>query len=59
MMAPYRRIIVMHLTIIFGGWLVLLLETPAPALALLVALKTVVDLRAHRREHAKPATPSP
>jgi hypothetical protein len=56
MMTPYRRILVMHLTIIFGGWLVLLLDTPTPALALLVALKTAVDLRAHRREHSpKPA----
>ena len=59
MIAPYRRIIVMHLTIIFGGGLVMLLDTPAPALALLVAIKTAVDWRAHRREHAKPATPSP
>lgn len=59
MIAPYRRILVMHLTIIFGGWLVMLLDTPAPALALLVAIKTAVDLRAHRREHAKPPMPSP
>ena len=59
MLAPYRRIIVMHLTIIFGGGLVMLLETPAPALALLVLLKTAVDLRSHRREHAATAKLSP
>jgi hypothetical protein len=51
MSEPYKRIIVMHLTIIFGGWLIMLLRSPVPALILLIALKTIVDLRAHRREH--------
>jgi hypothetical protein len=51
MAEPYKRIIVMHLTIIFGGWLIMLLRSPLPALILLIALKTAVDLRAHRREH--------
>ena len=53
MTAPYKRIFVMHLTIIFGGWLVMLLKTPLPALALLIALKTAVDMRAHVREHGR------
>jgi hypothetical protein len=53
--APYHRIVIMHLTIIFGGWLVMLFKSAAPALVLLVALKTAVDLRAHRREHARGA----
>lgn len=52
MAAPYKRIIVMHVTIIFGGWLSMLLKTPAPALALLILLKIAADLRAHTREHA-------
>ncbi len=52
MAAPYKRIVVMHLTIIFGGWLAMLLKTPAPALALLIVLKIAADLRAHTREHA-------
>jgi hypothetical protein len=52
MAEPYKRIIVMHLTIIFGGWLILLLRSPLPALVLLIALKTAADLRAHHREHA-------
>jgi len=56
MAVPYRRIIVMHLTIIFGGWIVLALGTPAPALLVLVVMKMLVDLRAHRREHAARAT---
>lgn len=50
--APYRRIILMQVTIILGGWIVLLLDSPAPALALLVLLKIAMDLPAHRKEHA-------
>lgn len=49
---PYKRIIIMHVTIIFGGWAIMLLHTPVAALVLLVVLKTAFDLRAHRREHA-------
>jgi hypothetical protein len=53
MAEPYKRIIVLHVTIIFGGWFIMLLRSPVPALVLLIALKTAVDLRAHRREHGK------
>ena len=52
MTAPYNRIVVMHLTLIFGGWIVLLLGMPTGALVILLLLKTAVDLRAHRKEHA-------
>jgi hypothetical protein len=52
MSAPYARIVMMQLTVIFGGWIVLLLHTPTPALAILVALKTFADFTAHRTEHA-------
>lgn len=48
---PYKRVVILHVTIIFGGWLILLLRSPLPALVFLVVLKTVVDLVAHRREH--------
>jgi hypothetical protein len=51
MVAPYKRIMVMHLTVILGGWLVIALKTPMAALVLLVVLKTAVDFRAHAREH--------
>jgi hypothetical protein len=44
----------MHLTVIFGGWLVMLLKSALPALVLLVVLKTAADLRAHLKEHAGP-----
>lgn len=51
---PYKRIVVLHVTIIFGGWAIMLLQTPAAALVLLIVLKVGMDLRAHRREHATP-----
>ncbi len=51
MSAPYRRIIVMYLAIILGGFAAMLLHTSMPALLLLIALKIAADLHAHRREH--------
>jgi hypothetical protein len=53
MTAPYGRIVVMQLALIFGGWIVLLLKNPVPALALLVILKTALDFSAHRKEHGE------
>ncbi len=59
MTAPYKRIIVMHITVILGGWIVLALGTPVPALLVLVVLKLIVDTRAHRREHRSVAVMRP
>jgi hypothetical protein len=56
---PYKRIILLHLTIIFGGGIILLLKSPLPALVLLVLLKTAMDLRAHHREHKSGAPLTP
>ena len=53
MMAPYPRIVVLHLTIIFGALLVSLLKAPQAGLALLVILKIGVDLSAHLRERSR------
>lgn len=52
MARPYTRVVVMHLSILGGGFLSLSLGTPAGALVILVILKTALDLRAHLREHA-------
>jgi hypothetical protein len=54
MQQPYGRVIVLHVTIIFGGFLVMFLGQPLLSLVLLVALKIGVDLQAHLREHAAP-----
>jgi len=48
---PYKRIVMLHVTIIFGGWGVIMLRSAVPALVLLVTLKIGMDLWAHRKEH--------
>jgi hypothetical protein len=50
---PYSRIVIMHLTIIFGGALAGASGSPLPALILMVALKTLVDLASHLAERRK------
>jgi uncharacterized protein DUF6498 len=49
--APYGRVVVLHLTIIFGAFIVALIGAPIGALIVLVVLKTAFDLRLHLREH--------
>jgi hypothetical protein len=53
MFAPYKRIMVMQVAIILGGWIIMTVNEPVGALGVLVLLKTGVDLVAHLREHAK------
>jgi hypothetical protein len=58
MAQPYGRIVVMHLTILGGGFLMLALHSPVAGLLLLVLLKTALDLHGHfaeRREFAESA----
>lgn len=50
MKRPYGRIIVLHVTIIIGGFLVMLADSPVLLLVALVVIKTVVDLWQHDRE---------
>ena len=53
MAQPYGRIIVLHIAIIGGGFLVMALHSPLLGLLLLVVLKTLLDLAAHLRERIK------
>lgn len=55
MFAPYGRVLVMHVTILVGALAVEALGQPVAALALLVALKTALDVWTHLREHGRPA----
>jgi hypothetical protein len=50
---PYARIFVLHVAIIFGGFLTMALNLPAAILFVLVILKTVLDVTLHLREHKK------
>ncbi|MCA8969028.1 MAG: hypothetical protein KDC95_04570 [Planctomycetes bacterium] len=49
--SPYKRIIVMHVTIVLGGFAIALLGAPLALVAILVIIKTVIDAVAHTREH--------
>jgi hypothetical protein len=53
MVAPYLRVFLMQVVLVVGGAVALWLRTPQPALVLLVILKVVVDLRAHRKKRAR------
>ena len=52
MHAPYGRVVVLHVALIGGGFLVQALHSPVAGLVLLIVLKIGLDLRAHLREHA-------
>lgn len=57
MVAPYGRIMVLHLAILIGGLGAAMLQQPAVALAVLVALKTLYDVGVLRMRHGYDATP--
>jgi hypothetical protein len=52
---PYSRVIVMHITILGGGFLSMALGSPEALLLILVLLKTAIDVKFHLREHKKAA----
>lgn len=51
MTGPYGRIVILHLTLIFGAVIIEILKSPLIVLLLFILLKTVIDLWAHLREH--------
>jgi len=51
--APYGRVVILHVTIVLGAFLVAFLGSPIWALVLLVGLKTVADLAAHLAERRR------
>jgi Family of unknown function (DUF6498) len=55
MFAPYGRLVVLHLTIIFGAFAISFLGAPVVAVVILVVLKTLMDLGFHLAEHRKAA----
>jgi hypothetical protein len=52
MSAPYKRIAILHMAIIAGGFLVQSLGSPLGLLLALVALKIFMDIMLHNRSHA-------
>jgi hypothetical protein len=57
MFQPYRRLVALHLTIIFGALGVSFTGAPAAAVAILVGVKTLLDLGLHLAEHRGVASP--
>lgn len=53
MVAPYRRIVVLHLTILFGGFAVMSIGEPIAGLLLLIVIKTASDLWHSRKPAAQ------
>jgi hypothetical protein len=51
--APYGRVVVLHLAVLFGGFLVMATNSAVAALVLLIALKVGLDIVMHLREHAR------
>lgn len=53
--APYRRMLVLHMTLIAGGWIIMTIGNPVGALVVFVVLKTVIDAWSHLRERGRMA----
>ncbi|MCA3606075.1 MAG: hypothetical protein IOC67_06175 [Methylobacterium sp.] len=53
MFAPYRRVVVLHFTILAGAGAIALLGAPVWGLVVLVIVKTVVDAAAHLAERKR------
>ncbi len=51
MMQPYARVVVMHIAIIFGGFLTMAFGSPVGLLLMLVIIKTLIDVALHKRQH--------
>lgn len=52
-MQPYKRVFVMHVTILLGGAWAQSKGSPLYALIVMIALKTLIDLACHLGEHRK------
>lgn len=51
MVEPYRRVFVLHATVLLGGFAIGAIGAPVGALVVMVLVKTALDLRGHWREH--------
>ena len=53
MFSPYKRVVVLHVFIIFGGMVLQTLGVTRIGLIILALVKIVADLMAHKMEHKK------
>ncbi len=59
MFAPYARLVILHVTIIFGAIAISTTGAPAAAIVILIGLKTVLDLGLHFLERSRADTRRP
>ena len=59
MAAPYGRVIILHVTILFGGFVTMILGSPKLVILLLVFFKITTDLVFHLKEHGREETAAP
>lgn len=60
MVRPYRRIVLLHVTLLAAGGLLTALDAPVLGLVLLIVLKIIMDLGSHLAEHEREgASPQP
>jgi hypothetical protein len=52
MSEPYSRVVVLHVIIIFGGFLITIIGSPEIGLVLLIVIKLGIDILAHLKQHA-------
>lgn len=53
MALPYRRMIITHIALLFGGFLLVENGQPIAGLVLLILMKIALDVTFHRKEHKK------
>ncbi len=53
MVAPYGRIVILHIAIIFGAFAIMALGSPVFLVVLLIAGKIILDIKLHLRSHRK------
>ncbi len=56
--APYARIVVLHVAILLGAFVLVALGSPVVGLIILVIGKTVIDLKAHFLERGRFSSPA-
>jgi hypothetical protein len=55
---PYVRIVVMHIAILAGGFFTVAIGSPVVLLLVLVALKTILEVKLYQRERRKKQKPA-
>ncbi|MGB5261414.1 MAG: DUF6498-containing protein [Gammaproteobacteria bacterium] len=59
MQAPYRRVVILHVTVIIGAFFVVELDSQMGLLLALVAFKTGMDIILHNRSHSERLSTGP